>query len=91
MNNPFIIRPGQRYSHIKFKELILMSCALSAQPGELIEVVNYSSQLHYYLKKWEQRGWWEYGVSLRGGWLTSVGKIELSSIILNIQLVELSR
>lgn len=29
---------------------------------------------HYVLSKWSDRGWWNYGVSLRSGWLESVGR-----------------
>lgn len=27
-------------------------------------------RFYYILGKWADRGWWEYGVSLRGGWFT---------------------
>jgi hypothetical protein len=30
------------------------------------------------LAKWERKGWWEYGVSLRGGWLTDAGRAALA-------------
>jgi hypothetical protein len=26
---------------------------------------------YYLLEKWDDKGWWEYGVSLRTGWFTS--------------------
>lgn len=25
---------------------------------------------YYYLRKWDEKGWWDYGVSLRSGWFT---------------------
>lgn len=25
---------------------------------------------YYVLEKWADKGWWDYGVSLRGGWFT---------------------
>jgi hypothetical protein len=28
---------------------------------------------YYLLEKWEERGWWEYGVSVRAGWFTPEG------------------
>lgn len=28
----------------------------------------------YILQKWEQRGWYDYGVSVLAGWLTEEGK-----------------
>jgi hypothetical protein len=27
----------------------------------------------YLLQKWADKGWWEYGVTLRSGWLTPKG------------------
>lgn len=30
-------------------------------------------RLYRVLEKWADRGWWEYGVSLRTGWLTRAG------------------
>lgn len=34
-------------------------------------------QLWSILDKWSDWGWWDYGVSIRGGWLTEVGREEL--------------
>lgn len=31
------------------------------------------------LEGWEEKDWWEYGVSLRAGWLTEKGKKALES------------
>jgi len=31
----------------------------------------------YILRKWENKGWWDYGVSLRAGWLTADGMQQL--------------
>lgn len=31
-------------------------------------------QEYRYLSKWTGKGWWEFGVSLRSGWLTPEGK-----------------
>ena len=33
---------------------------------------------YYWLDKWTDKGFWEYGVSLRSGWLTAEGKNEFS-------------
>jgi hypothetical protein len=30
------------------------------------------------LSKWEGKGWWEYGVSVRAGWLTDQGRAALA-------------
>ncbi len=30
------------------------------------------------LDKWDRKGWWEYGVSLRSGWLTAKGLVALT-------------
>lgn len=34
-------------------------------------------QEYGYLDKWSRKGWWDYGVSSRSGWLTDEGKVEL--------------
>lgn len=31
------------------------------------------NQWAYYLRKWADKGWYEYGVSLRSGWFTLEG------------------
>lgn len=31
----------------------------------------------YVLEKWSGKGWWQYGVSLRCGWLTNEGRAAL--------------
>jgi hypothetical protein len=31
-------------------------------------------QLWAVLDRWAARGWWDYGVSIRGGWLTESGR-----------------
>lgn len=31
-------------------------------------------QEYSYLSKWSRKGWWDYGVSLRSGWLTDEGR-----------------
>lgn len=33
----------------------------------------HEKRAHYLLLKWADRGWWEYGVSARTGWLTEKG------------------
>ena len=33
----------------------------------------------YILLKWAGNGWWEYGVSVRAGWLTPLGRVALSN------------
>ena len=35
----------------------------------------------FILQKWEERGWWEHGVSLRTGWLTVTGKACIEIIL----------
>ena len=34
-------------------------------------------RVHYLLLKWADRGWWDYGVSVRSGWFTPEGWEEL--------------
>lgn len=41
--------------------------------GLAIDIVQSDKQLHYYLDKWARNNWWEYGVTLRGGWFTPKG------------------
>jgi hypothetical protein len=36
---------------------------------------------YYLLEKWAYKGWWEYGVSSRSGWLTPEGKKALRKVI----------
>lgn len=38
-------------------------------------------QEHFYLEKWAGKDWWDYGVSLRGGWLTTEGLAGLCSAL----------
>lgn len=33
------------------------------------------------LAKWVSKGWWEFGVSTRGGWLTEVGRKKFDATI----------
>lgn len=33
----------------------------------------HTKRVHYILAKWDRKGWWTYGVSLRSGWLTDEG------------------
>lgn len=34
----------------------------------------------YLLGKWTDKGWWEYGVSLRSGWFTAAGLAAISEL-----------
>lgn len=67
---------------IKNDELEMMKIALSKYPnsGELIKYVGDSKRKHYILCKWDKKGYWDYGVSLRSGWLTDFGFRSLSII-----------
>ncbi len=38
-------------------------------------------QEYGYLDKWSDRHWWEYGVSLRSGWLTPEGRLALNKLL----------
>lgn len=40
------------------------SCADIAHPNRVL----------YVIEKWSGKGWWQYGVSLRCGWLTNQGR-----------------
>jgi len=49
------------------------------------EELSLEDEQHYnYMVKWTDRGWWEYGVSLRTGWFTPEG-IEAIQKILRIR------
>ncbi|UJR81481.1 phage portal protein family protein [Sandaracinus amylolyticus] len=45
------------------------------------DLVDVTKREAYVLGKWARRGWWEYGSSLRGGWLTDEGRAALSTIV----------
>lgn len=34
----------------------------------------------YLAGKWSDKGWWEYGVTLRSGWLTAAGKAKAAEL-----------
>ena len=36
------------------------------------------NRAYYLLEKWTRQGWWEYGVSVRSGWLTDEAPQELT-------------
>lgn len=38
-----------------------------------IDIIATDKQLHYYIYKWTEKGWWDYGVSARTGWFTPEG------------------
>jgi hypothetical protein len=38
-------------------------------------------QWAYYLEKWCKKGWYEFGVSLRGGWFTPEGAEAITRIL----------
>lgn len=38
-------------------------------------------RLWYWLGKWSDRNWWDYGVSLRSGWFTDEGKARVAQLI----------
>lgn len=35
------------------------------------------NRAYYLLEKWCRAGWWEFGVSMRSGWLTDEAPLEL--------------
>ncbi len=48
-------------------------------PYELWETL--TKRQYYILSKWTwPKGWWEYGVSLRGGWLTDKGRAHFETM-----------
>lgn len=56
-----------------FLKLLLHNCGY--KPYVPNRAVDFSGdkQLMYYLEKWTNNGYWEYGVSLRTGWFTPEG------------------
>lgn len=36
---------------------------------------------YHLLGKWTSIGWWEFGVTLRAGWLTDVGRLEFEKCV----------
>ncbi len=55
--------------------VVEQDCLSEAEWAEL------SSRWAYVLDKWTRKGWWEYGVSLRTGWLTDAGYEALPRMI----------
>lgn len=47
------------------------TCADIAPPNRVL----------YVLEKWYRKGWWDYGVSLRSGWLTPDGKAAAVAVV----------
>lgn len=36
------------------------------------------NRAYYLLEKWYRAGWWDFGVSMRSGWLTDEAPLELA-------------
>jgi hypothetical protein len=51
--------------------------AMSALDGAVAIGMN-EKRLHAILDKWVSKGWWNYGVTLRSGWLTDSAPGELT-------------
>lgn len=70
---------------IKPDEIALARRVLRHPEGVLRDdaggLVDADKRTLYLLAKWSDRGWWEYGVSLRGGWLTSEGHVKLAEMV----------
>lgn len=54
------------------QNLMKLTYAKPYKAGMAIELVT-DKQIHYYLEKWAENGWWDYGVSVRSGWFTPEG------------------
>jgi len=69
-----MIKPDE----IEFMKLILSH--KGRYPSQYWEAM--TKRQHRILEKWSDKGQWEYGVSVRSGWLTEVGykHLEASSI-----------
>ena len=61
------------------KEMIKLTGNESYVSGKAIPFSD-DKQLMYYLQKWSDMGWWDYGVSLRTGWFTDWGINEISKL-----------
>lgn len=55
---------------------VLVAGRLSDGAGNLVEC---TKRELYILAKWDRRGWWKYGVSLRGGWVTDKGRAAMAA------------
>jgi len=58
---------------MKPDERALLLTALTDRPSLYSAPEMNHKRRAYILRKWTERGWWEYGVSLRTGWLTPEG------------------
>lgn len=54
-------------------EFLLDLCDQPYDGGFALDTIGSDKQLHYYLDKWTQKGWWNYGVTARSGWWTPEG------------------
>ena len=70
---------------IKPDEIEMMRHVLASPSGhyyaDSADVPALTSREAYVLGKWADRGWWEYGVSLRGGWLTADGRARFATTV----------
>lgn len=66
---------------IKPDEMALMRRALAGPirgDGDASPITN---REFYVLMKWADRGWWEYGLHARFGWLTDEGRVAVAAIV----------
>ena len=47
----------------------------------LLNYVSDSKRKHYILKKWTEKRWWDYGVSMRSGWPTDEGMEAIKEVL----------
>jgi hypothetical protein len=70
---------------IKPDEIALINLVLACD-GLPSVLWDYLGKREYYiLDKWADKGYWDYGSSLRAGWLTDEGKKKFWDILLQIR------
>lgn len=68
------------------RRLLLAAAAVDGQhPRPFIDDLSAHLGIHpkrglYLAGKWSDKGWWEYGVTLRSGWLTAAGKAKVAEL-----------
>jgi len=62
-----------KQDELNFGDFLLTNNSLLDRTKEMDQ----NPRLYYVLDKWSDKGYWEYGVSLRSGWLTEDGRKEM--------------
>lgn len=62
------------------ERILMLAVADGMQPMLYSPLLLPQKRIMRMLEKWVRKGWWDYGVSLRTGWLTDEGKAAAEEI-----------